>query len=82
MRGADISEDPFVSYDEKEAYASTVDLALYASYQAYQRIAAKYPHTYAVMSGVQSEMALYPFGPLPVWPLLHALFVRRGTGQL
>ena len=63
VRGADISEDPFVSYDEKEAYASTVDLALYASYQAYQRIAAKYPHTYAVMSGVQSEMALYPFGP-------------------
>lgn len=63
VRGADISGDPFVSYDEKASYASTVDLALYASYQAYQRIAAKYPHTYAVMSGVQSEMALYPFGP-------------------
>lgn len=63
VRGADIAGDPFVSYAEKEQYASTVDLALYASYQAYQRIASKYPHTYAVMAGVQSEMAVYPFGP-------------------
>ena len=54
-----------VSYThlEKDLYTSTVDIALYASHQAYQRIASKYPHTYAVTAGVESEMAVYPFGP-------------------
>lgn len=62
-RSVDISDKPFVAYGEKESYASTVDLALYKSYLAYQRIASKYPHTYAVMTGVEKEMATYPFGP-------------------
>lgn len=62
-RGADISEKPFVNYNEKNNYTSTVDVALYKSYQVYQDIASKYHHTYAVLAGVESEMATYPFGP-------------------
>lgn len=63
VRGADISGLPFVANGEKEYYISTVDIALYKSYLAYQRIASKYPHTYAVMTGVENEMAAYPYGP-------------------
>ena len=63
VRGEDLSGKPFVSYPEKDSYLSTVDIALYKSYQAYQRISQKYSHTYAVMTGVENEMALYPFGP-------------------
>ena len=63
VRGEDISQKSFVAYGEKDLYTSTVDIALYASHQAYQRIASKYPHTYAVTAGVESEMAVYPFGP-------------------
>ena len=62
VRKPDISMDPFVRYPEKDSYASTVDIALYQSYKAYQSIAAKY-HAYSVMTGVESEMEAYPFGP-------------------
>lgn len=63
VRGADLSGLPFVAYGQKEQFASTVDIALYQAQRIYQRIADKYPHTYAVLSGVESEMAVYPFGP-------------------
>ena len=63
VRGSDLSDKPFVSYGEKDRYVSTVDIALYKSYLAYQRIASKYAHTYVVMAGVESEMSTYPFGP-------------------
>lgn len=63
VRNTDITNNPFVSYAEKDSYLSTVDVALYKSYQAYQSITSKYPHTYAVMTGVEKEMKCYPFGP-------------------
>ena len=51
-----------MAYGEKDLYASTVDIALYASHQAYQRIASKYPYLRRD-SGRGTEMAVYPFGP-------------------
>lgn len=57
------SGKPFVAPSEKDKYASTVDVALYKSYEAYQRIASKYQHTYVVNAGVESEMSTFPFGP-------------------
>ena len=53
---------PFIAYSEKDAYASTVDIALYKSYEAYQSIASKY-QSYVVLAGVESEMNTYPYGP-------------------
>ena len=53
---------PFVAYSEKNNYASTVDIALYKSYEAYQRIAGKY-QTYAVMAGEKDDINTFPFGP-------------------
>ena len=52
----------FIAYSEKDAYASTVDIALYKSYEAYQSIASKY-QSYVVLAGVKSEMDTYPYGP-------------------
>lgn len=63
VRGKDISGDPFVAPEEKNSYAGTVDIALYKSYKAYQEIAEEYPNTYSIMTGVESEMQTYPFGP-------------------
>ena len=63
VRGADISKKPFISYPEKDDYVSTVDIALYKSYLVYQRIASAYPNTYVVMTGVESEINTFPFGP-------------------
>ncbi len=62
VRGADISEKPFVAYDEKDDYASTVDIALYKSHQIYKEIASKY-RAYVVNEGVESEINVYPFDP-------------------
>ena len=62
VRGGDISSEKFVNYSEKNAYASTVEIALYKSYVAYKSIAAKY-NTYAVTAGEKSDMEYYPFGP-------------------
>lgn len=53
---------PFVTYGEREAYASSVDIALYQADRAYQRISQKY-HAYAVCAGVEQEVGTYPFGP-------------------
>ena len=62
VRGFDISNDPFVAYSEKDQYASTVDIAMYKSYEVYQRIASKY-NDYVVVSGVETDIAAFPFGP-------------------
>lgn len=62
VRGTDISGAPFLKPDEQMQYASTVDIALYKSMLAYDRIAAKY-HANIVLSGVENEMAVYPYGP-------------------
>lgn len=61
VRHSDISKKPFVKPDEQSKYASTVDVALFKSYQAYQNISAKY-NTFAVVSGRESDMAAYPYG--------------------
>ena len=61
-RNSQISDKPFVAYSEKDSYLSTVDVALYKSYQQYQEIAGKY-RAYVVMTGVENEMATYPYGP-------------------
>ena len=53
---------PFVAYGEKEQYTSTVDIALYKSYNAYKTLQEKY-NTYAVCSGVEKDMTDFPFGP-------------------
>ena len=53
---------PFVAYGEKEQYASTVDIALYKSYKAYEALQGKYK-TYSVCSGVEKDMKDFPFGP-------------------
>ena len=53
---------PFVAYGEKEQYASTVDIALYKSYKAYEALQGKYK-TYSVCSGVETDMKDFPFGP-------------------
>ena len=53
---------PFVAYGEKEQYTSTVDIALYKSYNAYKALQEKY-NTYAVCSGVEKDMTDFPFGP-------------------
>lgn len=53
---------PFVVYGEKEQYTSTVDIALYKSYNAYKALQEKY-NTYAVCSGVEKDMTDFPFGP-------------------
>ena len=53
---------PFVAYGEKEQYTSTVDIALYKSYNAYKTLQEKY-NTYAVCSGVEKDMKDFPFGP-------------------
>ena len=53
---------PFVAYGEKEWYTSTVDIALYKSYNAYKALQEKY-NTYAVCSGVEKDMTDFPFGP-------------------
>lgn len=63
VRYVDISNNPFVAYSERDDYASTVDIALYKSYQAYQRIASKYSHTYSVMAGEKKDIEVFPFGP-------------------
>lgn len=52
----------FVAYGEKEQYTSTVDIALYKSYNAYKALQEKY-NTYAVCSGVEKDMTDFPFGP-------------------
>lgn len=52
----------FVAYGEKEKYTSTVDIALYKSYNAYKALQEKY-NTYAVCSGVEKDMTDFPFGP-------------------
>lgn len=52
----------FVAYGEKEQYTSTVDIALYKSYNAYKALQKKY-NTYAVCSGVEKDMTDFPFGP-------------------
>ena len=62
----------FIAYSEKDAYASTVDIALYKSYEAYQSIASKY-QSYVVLAGVESEMDTYPYGP----SFLHDLSFQR-----
>ena len=56
------ADKPFIAYSEKDEYASTVDIALYKSYEAYQSIASKY-QSYVVLAGVKSEMDTYPYGP-------------------
>ena len=61
-RDVDIIEKPFVGYSEKDSYVSSVDIALYKSYQIYQDISSEY-RTYAVMAGEESDIANYPFGP-------------------
>ena len=53
---------PFVAYGEKDQYTSTVDIALYKSYNAYKALQEKY-NTYAVCSGVEKDMTDFPFGP-------------------
>ena len=63
VRGADISDDPFVKPDEQSKYVSTVDIALYKSLLAYNAIADAGYHTFVVNSGVASEMRTYPYGP-------------------
>ena len=61
-RNADISNNLFVTPDEQWRYNSTVDIALFMANQAYQNVSSKY-HTFAVMTGVESEMSTYPYGP-------------------
>lgn len=61
-RNADITGEKFVSYSEKGSYVSSVDIALYKSYQIYQDISSEY-RTYAVMAGEESDIVNYPFGP-------------------
>ena len=61
-RNADISDKPYVAYAEKDNYASTVDIALYKSYEAYTRIASKF-NAYAVMAGEERDVETFPFGP-------------------
>lgn len=61
-RHSDISQNPFVKPDEQSKFASSVDVALFKSYQAYQNISAKY-HTFAVVSGRESDTTYYPYGP-------------------
>ena len=70
-RNNQTEDKPFIAYNERNQYASTVDIALYKSYQAYNEISAKY-RSYVVMAGVEDEIALYPYGPL-----LHDLSGRR-----
>ena len=61
-RNNQTEDKPFIAYNERNQYASTVDIALYKSYQAYNEISAKY-RSYVVMAGVEDEIALYPYGP-------------------
>lgn len=61
-RYADISNNPYVGPSEQTEYASTVDVALYKSMQTYRSIASKY-NVDVVLSGVDREMEVYPFGP-------------------
>lgn len=62
-RGENATIDkPFIAGNERDQYTSTVDIALYKSYEAFQSISAKY-HTYVRNVGVESEMATFPFGP-------------------
>lgn len=63
VRGVDISGDRFVHYGERGDYASTVDIALYKSYQAYSRIEDAGYNAYVVCEGVSGEMASFPYGP-------------------
>ena len=60
-RNIDISERPFVRASETENYASTVDIALYKSAEEYKTLSENY-NTYAVATGVESEIAQFPFG--------------------
>lgn len=53
---------PYVAYAERGEYLSTVDIALYKSYQVYSEIAKSYK-VFVVDEGVESEMASFPFGP-------------------
>ena len=62
IRDVDISSNPYITYEEKDVYASTVDIALYKSYEAYQALASKY-HTYSVCAGNEDEMKVLPWGP-------------------
>ena len=62
IRDVDISSNPYIAYEEKGDYASTVDIALYKSYNAYQALASKY-HTYSVCAGNEGEMKVLPWGP-------------------
>ena len=62
VRHVDISGNPYVKPDEQTQYASTVDIALYKSMLAYNRIASKY-HVNVLLSGVEGEMDTYPYGP-------------------
>ena len=62
IRNVDISSNPYIAYEEKDDYASTVDIALYKSYEAYQALASKY-HTYSVCAGNEGEMKVLPWGP-------------------
>ena len=62
IRNVDFSDEPYVTYEEKDSYASTVDIALYKSYEAYQALASKY-HTYSVCAGNEDEMEILPWGP-------------------
>ena len=69
VRGADISNDPFIANSEKEQYVSSVDIALYKCNELYQELASKY-HCYTVMRSAPSdknpeetESDTYPYGP-------------------
>lgn len=57
-----IKDLAFVPNAEKDLYLSTVDIALYKSYQVYSEIAKSYK-VFVVDEGVESEMASFPFGP-------------------
>ena len=69
VRGADISNAPFIANSEKEQYVSSVDIALYKCNELYQELASKY-HCYTVMRSAPSdknpeetEGDTYPYGP-------------------
>lgn len=62
QRYTDISGKPYVGPSEQTEYASTVDIALYKSLQTYRSLASKY-HVNVVLSGVDREMEVYPYGP-------------------
>lgn len=62
VRGSDLSTKPFVAYGEKDDYASSVDIALYKSYEVYKQLESKY-NTYVVLEGKTDEMAIFPYGP-------------------